>query len=304
MLQDALDEHWPVLSSNLPDPAPPFIRALIEAHRETRHRLNHDGRTRKSFSKEWNYFDLNGRTWSMDLEDRVKWFFLDPVRISRQDLAGKLMLDAGCGNGTQSVAYTKLGLEVLALDLSSGLEHGHAFRSMYKGADPTKVHFIQADLQNPPLAPASLDLIHSAGVLHHTPDTHKTFRTLCPLLRPSGTFYVWLYKYERSVTPAVNSIRHVTTRMPGALFAKLARVMAPPFIGFCVLSNAFGIRQYSRMNRREAALALTDIFGAPYAHYHSPDEVADWYRGEGFREIWSCNNGRRGFGVCGRLPSH
>jgi SAM-dependent methyltransferase len=174
---------------------------------------------------------------------------------------------------------------------------------MYQGADPTKVHFIQADLQNPPLTPASLDLIHSAGVLHHTADTHKTFRTLCRLLRPGGTFYVWLYKYERSVTPAVNSIRNITTRIPGELFAKLARVMAPPFIGFCVLSNALGIRQYSRVNRREAALALMDIFGAPYAHYHSLDEVADWYRREGFREIWSCNNGRRGFGVCGRLPS-
>jgi SAM-dependent methyltransferase/uncharacterized protein YbaR (Trm112 family) len=303
MLQDALDEHWPVLRSNLPNPAPSFIRSLIQAHRQTRHRLNHDRPTRDSFSKEWDYFDLTGRTWSMELEDRVKWFFLDAIQMSTQDLAGKTMLDAGCGNGTQSVAYTKLGLEVLAVDLSSGLEHGHAFRSMYQGADPTKVHFIQADLQSPPLAPASLDLIHSAGVLHHTPDTRKTFQTLCSLLRPGSTFYVWLYKYERSVTPVVNSIRHLTTRIPTAVFEKIARLMALPFIGFCVICNELGIRQYSPLNRPEAALALMDIFGAPYAHYHSLDEVADWYRAEGFKEIWSCNNGRRGFGVCGRLPS-
>jgi hypothetical protein len=53
-------------------------------------------------------------------------------------------------------------------------------------------------------------------------------------------------------------------------------------------------------SRREAALALMDIFGAPYAHYHSFDEVARWYGSEGFDEIWGCNDGRRGFGVCGR----
>jgi SAM-dependent methyltransferase/uncharacterized protein YbaR (Trm112 family) len=303
MLQDALDEHWPVLRSNLPNPTPPLIRSLIQAHREARHRFNYDRRTHDSFSKEWDYFDLKGRTWGMDLEERVKWFFLDVIRMSTEDLAGKTMLDAGCGNGTQSVAYTKLGLEVLAVDLSSGLEHGHAFRSMCQGADATKVHFIQADLQSPPLAPASLDLIHSAGVLHHTPDTRKTFRTLCSLLRPGGTFYVWLYKYERSVTPVVNSIRHVTTRMPCPVFAKVARLMALPFIGFCVTFNAFGIRQYRRLNQREATLALMDIFGTPYAHCHSLEEVADWYRAEGFKEIWSCNNGRRGFGVCGRLTT-
>ena len=50
----------------------------------------------------------------------------------------------------------------------------------------------------------------------------------------------------------------------------------------------------------EAALALMDIFGAPYAYYHSYDEVFGWYQAEGFGEVWPCNDGRRGFGVCGR----
>jgi hypothetical protein len=43
-----------------------------------------------------------------------------------------------------------------------------------------------------------------------------------------------------------------------------------------------------------------DIFGAPYAYYHSYDEVRGWYQDAGFGEIWYCNEGRRGFGVCGR----
>ncbi len=81
------------------------------------------------------------------------------------------MLDAGCGNGSQSFAYTEFGLEVVALDLSTGLEKGYAFRQNYEAGKPDKGHFVKADLQNPPLAPASFDIIHSAGVLHHTPNT-------------------------------------------------------------------------------------------------------------------------------------
>jgi SAM-dependent methyltransferase len=155
----------------------------------------------------------------------------------------------------------------------------------------------------PPLAKECFDLIHSAGVLHHTPDTHGTFKTLRKLLRPGGTFYVWLYKYEARVTPVVNAFRRVTTRMSASAFARLSRVMSVPFIVFCASVNKLGVRSYPRMSRRESALALMDIFGAPYAHYHDFEEVEGWYRAEGFEEIWGCNDGRRGFGVCGRLSA-
>ncbi len=57
------------------------------------------------------------------------------------------------------------------------------------------------------------------------------------------------------------------------------------------------------MNRREATLAVHDIFGAPYAHYHSFEEVSDWYNSVGITEIWACNESRRGFGVCGKIPT-
>jgi hypothetical protein len=78
--------------------------------------------------------------------------------------------------------------------------------------------------------------------------------------------------------------------------------MAVPFIGFCKAVNSLGVRKYPAMNRREAALALMDIFGAPYAYHHSYEEVAGWYEAAGFTQMWPCNDDRRGFGVCGRLP--
>jgi SAM-dependent methyltransferase len=189
---------------------------------------------------------------------------------------------------------------VIAVDLSAGVEKGEAFRHMHPGARPEHVHFVQADLQSPPLALSSVDIIHSAGVLHHTPDTYYTFQQLTPLLREAGTFYIWLYKYEPLVTPVVNGIRALTTRVPPDMFAHIASAGAEPFRLLCRLMNSVGIRSYPRVSHREAALALMDIFGAPYAHYHSFPEVTRWFQSDGFDEVWECNDDRRGFGACGR----
>jgi SAM-dependent methyltransferase/uncharacterized protein YbaR (Trm112 family) len=302
MLPDSLEEHWPVLQPLIPTPAPEALRPIIASHGRRGNRADYDRRTRANFSEEWSYHQLGGKTWGMELETRVQTYFLEPLGIPHEQLRDLVVLDAGCGNGSQSVAYTRLGLEVIALDLSSGLEQGQAFRGMYAGADPSKVHFVQGDLRRPPIAERSVDLVHSAGVLHHTPNTLESFRALRPLLKPGGVFYVWLYKYEGVVTPVVNTIRAITTRIPSRTFTRISRAMALPFITFCKTVNALGIRSYPPMTRREAALALLDIFGAPYAHYHSYDEVKGWYRAEGFPEIWGVNETRRGFGVCGRLP--
>lgn len=302
MLPGSFREFWPELETRSPKPLPQPLDEFLKLSDFGRDTRAYDRRTKANFSNEWDNHDIGGKTWTMDLSDRIQWFFLDPIRIPKDELKGKLMLDAGCGNGSQSVAYTELGLEVVAVDLSSGLEKGYAFRSVRQGAKPDKVHFVQADLQNPPISPDTFDIIHSAGVLHHTPDTLWTFKALRPLLKSGGTFYVWLYKYEKFVTPIVNTMRAVTTRIPAPIFEKIADVSSVPFIGFCWAVNKLGIRRYETPNRREAAIAVHDIFGAPYAHYHNFEEVSDWYKAAGFKKIWPCNDDRRGFGVCGTLP--
>jgi ubiquinone/menaquinone biosynthesis C-methylase UbiE/uncharacterized protein YbaR (Trm112 family) len=301
MLPDALEEHWPVLSGLVGSSSSGQVRSLAD-RRAGNAGQDYDRRTRANYSLEWDHHEIGDRTWSMELEDRVQWFFIDPIRIPKEQLAGKVMLDAGCGNGSQSVAYTEVGLEVVAIDLSSGVEKGYAFRQRRPGARPDRVHFVQGDLQHPPLAAGTFDIIHSAGVLQATSDTEQTFRGLCPLLKPGGSFYVWVLKYESIVTPVVNSIRALTTRVTPPTFAKVAGVMAVPFMGFCRALDALGIRKYPPMSVREAKLGLMDIFGSPYAHYHSYEELSGWYRSEGFVDMWPCNHDRRGFGICGRRP--
>ena len=161
MLPSSLKEYWARIEAKVPSPEPAAITELLENKKLSSATRNFDKATKANFSKEWDHHDIGGKTWTMELGDRVKWFFLDSIRISKEDLKGKVLVDAGCGNGSQSVAYTELGLEVLAVDLSTGLEKGFAYRNIHAGASPEKVHFVNADLQNPPFKDGVADIIHS-----------------------------------------------------------------------------------------------------------------------------------------------
>lgn len=300
MLPDSLEEHRQQAETAcdvIPDDRAESLRTALRAGSAS---AQYDRRTRENFSLEWDFHEVGDNTWGIDLEERVRTFFVEPIGIPEPDLKGLVMLDAGCGNGSQSVVYTEYGVEVIALDLSSGIEHGKAFLSKRPNARPELIHFVQGDLQHPPLADGCIDLVHSAGVLHHTPDTEGTFHRLCRTLTADGTFYVWLYKHEQGVTPVVNSIRTLTTRMSPSSFARLARALAGTFQVFRAALDKVGARSYPPITRRESALALMDIFGAPHAHAHTYTEVEGWYRQEGFVDVWPCNDDRRGFGACGR----
>ena len=143
----------------------------------------------QSFSREWSHFDYDDdRTWGHTIEKR-KADFLRHIACPPDVLAGKVVLDAGCGNGALSVAMSSFGCDVVATDISSSVEA--AYRH-FNGRDPDRTHFIQSDLMSAALRPAAFDVVYCAGVLHHTPNTRATFESLLPALAPGGTIFVWL----------------------------------------------------------------------------------------------------------------
>jgi uncharacterized protein YbaR (Trm112 family) len=64
-------------------------------------------RARESFSREWTHHELGDRTWYEDLETRVRTTFIEVLGVPREELATKAIVDAGCGNGSQSVAFSR-----------------------------------------------------------------------------------------------------------------------------------------------------------------------------------------------------
>src|ERR1700752_4493923 len=124
-----------------------------------------------------------------------------------EDLAGKLVLDVGCGMGRFADVATRWGAHVIGIDLSLAAEV--AARNL-AGREAT---IFQADVFQLPFAPGSFDYIYSIGVLHHTPDCEKAFKSLPIFLKPGGRIAVWLYSAYNKWYRFSDICRRVTHRM-------------------------------------------------------------------------------------------
>ena len=96
-----------------------------------------------------------------------------------EELAGKLVLDVGCGMGRFAEVATRWGAYVVGIDLSRA---GEAATENLRDRGAV---FFQADVFHLPFAPESFDYIYSLGVLHHTPNCEQAFKVLPGLLKPA-----------------------------------------------------------------------------------------------------------------------
>ncbi len=104
-----------------------------------------------------------------------------------------IVLDAGCGAAMSALLLFEQALpriRYLGTDISAAVEVAAA-RFAERGLE---AGFIQSDLLSLPLAPESVDVIFSEGVLHHTDSTRGAIEALAPLLKPGGRFLFYVYK--------------------------------------------------------------------------------------------------------------
>lgn len=104
-----------------------------------------------------------------------------------------LVLDAGCGAGFSALELfgSRLNdIRYLGMDISTAADVA-ATRFGERGIPG---RFIQADIADPPLAEASVDVIFSEGVLHHTDSTERSLKRLTRLLVPRGRFLFYVYR--------------------------------------------------------------------------------------------------------------
>jgi SAM-dependent methyltransferase len=108
------------------------------------------------------------------------------------DLAGRRVLDAGCGTGQRVLGMAKryprasfLGVDLspASLDVARRLAERHALPN---------VAFAAADLLEMELG-ERFDVIVSTGVIHHLPDPAAGVRTLCGHLADGGVMSLWCY---------------------------------------------------------------------------------------------------------------
>ncbi len=276
--------------------------------------------TARAFGYEWNTYKTTSRE-----EDIMTFFWLTGVdpslyqKLSITDvfsfypaqkdiqlidpskLNGAIVLDIGCGMGKYLKIVSEHAKLAIGLDLSDALIRA---RQALKGRG--NVHLVQGNILAPPLREQSIDFVYSVGVLHHTPNTHDAFVRSASLVRPGGSFAVWLY--PKDPTPGAYAewvhwlqdevIRPVTCRMPPPLLRVLCAFLGRlTFARDCAAARyqktgsrlAYRIAMYigavavgQHRDPEIAAFLNFDWYSPQYRSYHTEEEVAGWYREAGF----------------------
>jgi arsenite methyltransferase len=104
-----------------------------------------------------------------------------------------VVLDAGCGGALSALALFEDVLprvRFVGVDISEAVDVA-ADRFAERGLEAA---FVQADLNRVPLSDASVDVVFSEGVLHHTDSTRDALLTTARLLAPGGRFLFYVYR--------------------------------------------------------------------------------------------------------------
>lgn len=108
-------------------------------------------------------------------------------------LAGKSVLEVGCGTGKNSVWLASRCARLTGLDFSAGM----LLRARTRVA-AAHVHFVQADITVPwPVHGAAVDVVLFNLVLEHVRDLGPVFQEAARALRPGGKLYVSEYHPAR-----------------------------------------------------------------------------------------------------------
>ena len=142
---------------------------------------------------------------------------INPLRLDYIDqhaqLAGKTVLDVGCGGGILSEGMDERGAHVTGIDLAE------------KSLKVARLHLLesgaQVDYQNIPVEslaaerPASFDVVTCMEMLEHVPDPQSIVRACAELVKPGGwVFFSTLNRNPKSYLFAILGAEYVLNLLP------------------------------------------------------------------------------------------
>jgi 2-polyprenyl-3-methyl-5-hydroxy-6-metoxy-1,4-benzoquinol methylase/uncharacterized protein YbaR (Trm112 family) len=247
-----------------------------------------DPRSNDSFGLQWANQGEGDKTWFKDDALLRRDEFLYSLAVDRDQLRGALILDGGCGNGRLTASLARFGAEIVGVELSVGIERAQSGRDRYAGEHAPLVHFVQGNVMELPLRAGSFDIVHSSGVLHHTPSVERALAGLLPALRPGGRVYVQLYRRREAWVAIPNALlRRLTSRLPPRLLYRLCWAAVPLHTAL-VLAVARLRSEHSPItsaSRGERALSLFDNFSPRYQYRYTADEMRHLFEAAGLVDI-------------------
>ena len=161
--------------------------------------------------------DLAHRWW--DVEGEFKPLHqINPLRLDWIDtqarLAGKTVLDVGCGGGILAESMARRGADVLGIDLSAKPLKVAKLHAM----EASVAHLHYREVAAEALAvetPAAFDVITCMEMLEHVPEPASVVQACARLVRPGGwVFFSTLNRNAKSFLMAIVGAEHVLQLLP------------------------------------------------------------------------------------------
>ena len=277
-------------------------------------RFRRDDGYNASFAMQWKAFRLtqydhvNGTTLTRNRYERgTGWPLVG--------LDGETILEAGCGAGRFTRYLGATGARLVSIDYSAAVDV-----SAEMNGDHDNILFAQADILDPPFAPASFDRVFCHGVIQHTPDPARAFQCLDRLVKPGGYLSIDVYLKDGRIRPWKSKYlwRPLTRTMDPARLMTFLRWFIPKWlpIDTCikrlpVLGNYLGAvipcwnYFYTGLPQElKVEWAIMDTFDALAPAHDNPvtlAEVEGWFRRASYADFTVTEGGNGVLGN-GRKP--
>ncbi|HEX2684055.1 MAG TPA: class I SAM-dependent methyltransferase [Ferruginibacter sp.] len=262
---------------------------LVEKNKDLiQYAVKKNKRTKESFSKEWSVYNYDtDKTWDAD-NDAMIQRFLTETDETVVNINSKLIFDAGCGNGKLDSLLAATGAIVIAMDFANSIEQA------YERNQFTNAHFVQGDVQYPPLISGGFDIVHCSGVLIHTNNAELSFSCIERQVKVGGKLSVWLYHPGKDfIHKSFNFIRRYTSRLPLRFQYYLYAVTIFP-VSYCIKKL-----KGNKQNSREMMVDILDWFTPEFRSEHEHDEVRGWYQQKNYKNIRVTTVNKFGFNIVG-----
>lgn len=240
--------------------------------------------TVEAFGQQWQQAGAYSWTYGQDRDYFDQYFHpLEP-----EELSGKNVLDAGCGNG-RLVEYGARFQPALLVGLDYSVAVDIAFE---RNRSAPNVLIVQGSILEPPLAQGVFDIVYSLGVIHHLAAPARGVSKLGELLAPGGKMHLWTYSFEgnEAYLAIARPLRRFVRHLPSSMLRPLSFVLAVlgwPYVWLCGLvqkrspgSTALPMGAYlgflSGLGFRVFALVIHDQLTPEIAHYPTRHELMSW----------------------------
>ncbi len=215
-----------------------------------------------------------------------------------------VLLEAGCGAGISALGLfgRKLNdVRYLGVDISTAVE---AAARRFAGQGIEDAVFLQTSLLEVPVPDASVDVIYSQGVLHHTDSTRSAILALARKLKQGGRFMFYVYKkkgpireftddYVRAKLQTMTQEESWRAMLPLTRFGKYLgdlkiEIDVPEAINVLDIPagridlqrffywHIFKAFHHEKWNEDELNHINLDWYAPVNSHRQTPEEVRDW----------------------------